>query len=483
MATEMAESGTPASAPRQMALDWSTIVGLVFVLIVPFVLGSSATIFEDGDVSWHVAAGQWMIGHGQVPMTDPFSFSALGQKWIAHEWLGEAIMGGAYTLAGFTGLALLVVLSLSALMLILWLELGRWVRAGETAAILAAVTVVLIPFLLARPMVLTWPVLAFWVLALMRARERGQAPPLWLALVMLVWVNMHASFALGLLLVGPFGLEALIQEPDKKRVVIGWGTFGVACLIASLINPNTVTALLIPIGAFTSSNITLINEFKPTDMSFTPWFEYSLLFLFALCLLRGVRVPAVRLIVILLLLHLAFQHMRHQALFIIVAPLLLARPIGEALGAMAAIAPDRDKRRRLAAMGAVALVLLMVIRLATPLPTPNSKRNPTAAIAAVPPELRAQRVLNSYSFGGPLILHGIRNYIDGRTDLYGEPFVLDYQAMLEGNPAKYAQAMNRWNFRWALISTRDRNLLRLLDTDPNWRRARADRYAVTFVRR
>ena len=480
MATEIAEPGIPTRTPRQSALDWNTIVLAVFVLIIPFVLGSSATIFEDGDVSWHIAAGQWMIAHGQVPTTDPFSFSALGQKWVAHEWLGEVVMGAAYNLAGFTGLALLVVVSLSLLMLVLGLELSRWLRPGETAAILIAVTVVLIPFLLARPMVLAWPVLAFWSVALMRARERAQPPPLWLAPIMLLWVNMHASFALGLLLIGPFALEALVEEADKKRVIVGWGGFGVACLFAALINPNTVTALLVPIVAFTSSNITLIAEFKPTDMSFTPWFEYSLLFLLALCLLRGVRVPPVRLIVILLLLHLAFQHMRHQALFIIVAALLLARPLGQG---KSVASPDPSRQPRSAAVGALAFLLLAAIRLATPLPTPNSQRNPTAAIAAVPPELRGQRVLNSYSFGGALILHGIRNYIDGRTDLYGEPFVLDYQAMLEGNGRKYAEALRHWNFRWALISTKDRNLLRLLDSDPGWKRIRADRYAVTFVRR
>ena len=116
------------------------------------------------------------------------------------------------------------------------------------------------------------------------------------------------------------------------------------------------------------------------------------------------------------------------------------------------------------------------------LPAPNSDRNPTSAIAAVPGPLRTQRVLNSYSFGGPLILYGIRPYIDGRTDLYGEPFVRDYQAMLEGKSGKYAEAMRRWNFRWALISTKDPDLLRLLDSDRSWKRVRADRYAVTFVR-
>lgn len=31
---------------------------LVAVLLVPAVLGSSRTIFNDGDVSWHIATGE-----------------------------------------------------------------------------------------------------------------------------------------------------------------------------------------------------------------------------------------------------------------------------------------------------------------------------------------------------------------------------------------------------------------------------------------
>ena len=48
---------------------------LVAVLLVPAVLGSSQTIFNDGDVSWHIATGQWIIDHRAIPHTDPFSFT------------------------------------------------------------------------------------------------------------------------------------------------------------------------------------------------------------------------------------------------------------------------------------------------------------------------------------------------------------------------------------------------------------------------
>jgi len=461
-------------------IDLDIVILLVFTLIVPFALGTSTRIYNDGDVSWHVAAGQWMIVHGRVPFTDPFSFSAAGKPWVAHEWLSEVVMGAAYSLAGFAGLAALVVTALSAMMLILWLELSRWMRPLITGAVLMAVAVTIIPFLLARPMVLTWPFLAFWTVQMMRAREGAQAPPLWLAAVMLVWANCHASFSLGLLLIGPFALEALLEEPDKKRVIVGWGGFGLLCVAACLVNPNTYTTLLMPIGAFTDKNITLIQEFKPTDMSFTPGFESALLLLLALCLGRGAIMKPFRLLALLGLLHLAFQHMRHQVLFMIVAALLIAPSLPREVEADQT-SSERSAGARYLRIAAAAFVLLIGFTLARPVSPPDSIVNPTRAIAAVPASLRDQPVLNSYSFGGPLILHGIKPFIDGRTDVYGSSFVLDYHSILDGDPRALEEAQRRYNFRWALIAMDDQRMLRLISRTPGWHAIRADKNAVTLV--
>jgi hypothetical protein len=462
-------------------IDLNLVVLFVFALVIPFALGTADRIFGDGDVSWHLAAGQWMISHGTVPHTDPFSFSAAGRPWVAHEWLSEVVMGAAYNLAGWGGIAALVSASLFALMLVLWLEISRWLKPVVVAALLIAITVTMVPFLLARPMVLTWPLLAFWTVQLMHARERRKAPSLWLVAVMLLWVNLHASFALGLMLIAPFALEALIEEPDKKRVIVGWSTFGVLCGLACLANPNTYTTLLMPIGAFTDKNITLIQEFRPTDMSFTPGFEYALLLVLAICLGRGAKIAPVRLLIILGMLHLAFQHMRHQVLFIIIAGLLIAKPVG-ATEEEEQKPADVAARMRFLRIAAATFVLLVGVTLVRPLSPPDSHVNPNAALASVPAALRDKPVLNSYSFGGPLILHGIRPFIDGRTDLYGGPFVVDFKKLQNGDRRAFDTAQKRWNFQWALISTDDQAMMAMLYRSPDWRPIRADRYSVMFVR-
>src|ERR1700744_1900605 len=71
-------------------------------------------VFNDGDTWWHVAAGRLMIARHAVIATDPFSFWMQGKPWFAHEWLAEVLLGGAFDLAGWAGVALVVALAAGA---------------------------------------------------------------------------------------------------------------------------------------------------------------------------------------------------------------------------------------------------------------------------------------------------------------------------------------------------------------------------------
>ena len=92
------------------------------MLLVPAVLGSSQTIFNDGDVSWHIATGQWILDHRAIPHADPFSFTWAGKPWVPIEWLAEVIYASAYRLARYSGVAALVTAALMALHAIVFLN-------------------------------------------------------------------------------------------------------------------------------------------------------------------------------------------------------------------------------------------------------------------------------------------------------------------------------------------------------------------------
>ena len=475
---------TDATTRSPRHLD--ALVIALFATVVPFLLGSSPQIFADGDVSWHVATGHWILDRGAVPSADPFSFTALGRHWVPQEWLADIAAALATQAFGNAGLAMLVSLALALTFLIVGFEVRRWASPVQLALTLLTLSVLLVPFTLARPHVFAWPLLAGWIVLLMRTRERRGVPPWWMVASLVFWANLHASYAFGLALAAFFALEALIEEPDKRRVVVRWGLFGLALLGAALLTPHGVAGLTYPFEVMGMKSLTAIGEWRPTNVGTTPTFALALLATIAALAWRGTRVPLLRLLLLLLLLGLALKQMRHQPLWGIASALLLARPIAISFGGGNERAPfwqqlgiRRIGRAWLA--GAAALSLLALGRAMLPIARPQSSADPTAAIAHVPPTLRRQPVLNTYSFGGPLIAAGIRPYIDGRADMYGDEFTLDYQAINNGDPERFARAVKRYRLAWAITEKGNVDLLRLLDRTPGWRRVYADDHAVIHV--
>jgi len=446
---------------------------LVAVLLIPAVLGSSQTIFNDGDVSWHIATGQWILDHRAIPHTDPFSYTWFGKPWVPIEWLAEVVLAAAYRLAGYAGIAALVTAALMALHAAVYLNAGRWLRAP----LLPVVTMdfVLMPMLLARPHVLTWPLLAFWTWLMLRAREQDRAPPLAAAALMILWTNLHGGYVFGLAIAGAFGLEALVDSADKARAFRQWLAFGLACALACLVNGNGLEGVLHPLRFTQLQMLPLIDEWKPSSFALTPFFFAVLALTLGIIAWKRPRLPWVRWLLLATLLGLAFLQVRHQAMLAIVAAMIL--PQGFARGAKPAAAADRLSLR--IALGGAALLIAM--RAIMPLQPPDNEANPWKLIAAVPPQLRSQHVLNGYSMGGPLILSGIRPYVDGRGDMYGDELVVGYSRIAHGDELLFSQAVQRWNIRWAMLPLRSR-LIPVLQRSSDWRLVARDKVGVIYER-
>lgn len=451
------------------------LAALVAVVLIPAALGSSATIFNDGDVSWHLATGQWIIDHRAIPSTDPFSFTWAGQPWVPIEWLAEVMMAGVHRLAGYGGLAALVTAALMALHAIVFFNVVRSLNPWIAAGIVAAMDVVLIPMMLARPHLLAWVLVALWIWWMMLARERGRAPPLAAALLMVVWANLHGSFAIGLVIAATFGLEALLASDDKSRALRQWLAFGIACALAVLVNANGLAGVFHPLKIANLEMLPLISEWKPSSPKVTPFFFAVLAIVAGLIWWKRPRMHAVRWLLLMFLLGMAMLQVRHQAVLAIVAAMLLPPAFAKA-------AVRREGENADAALIAAAGLVFVAIRAVMPITLPENERNPWRLIAAVPPELRAQPVLNGYSMGGPLILSGIRPYVDGRGDMYGDELVVDYKRITDGDAAALDAAVRRWNIRWAILPRRYDKLVALLDRSPQWRRVHEGEAGVIYVR-
>lgn len=446
---------------------------LVAVLLIPAVIGSSKTIFNDGDVSWHIATGQWILDHLAIPNTDPFSFTWAGKPWVPIEWLAEVLYASAYRLAGYGGVAALVTAALMALHAVVFLNARRWVRTALLPIVL--MDFALIPMLLARPHVLTWPILALWTWLMLRAREQDRAPPLVAALLMTIWANVHGSFVFGLAIAGLFGFEALLMSSDKPRALRQWLLFGALCFAAIFINGNGVEGVIHPLHFTHLQMLPLIDEWKPSNPKVTPFFFAVLTITLVLIALKRPRLPWTRWLLLAGFFGLAMLQVRHQAMLAIIAATVLP----EAFGREEAMSDDRDRSIGWVAVGAV---LLIAARAMMHLEPPENDANPWKLIAAVPPQLRSQPLLNGYAMGGPLILAGIRPYVDGRGDMYGDDHVLGFSRIAHGDRNALDAAVRRWNIRWAMVPNGDKAFVVMLDTTPGWRRIAHDRVGTIYIR-
>jgi hypothetical protein len=468
---------------------------IAFLLLTSFIAFAFVTVlssaFADGDTGWHIATGRWIAAHGTVPRSDPFSFTARGHPWVAHEWLSELLMYGAWRYGGWSGLILLFGTASAALYGIIALHLRRWQRPGAAALMMVYLSIGLGQSLLARPHLLALPMLAAWLIALLRARERERAPPLALGILMFVWANAHGSFVFGLALAGGLGLEALVAAApgDRLRVIKQWGLFGIVSLAAALATPAGLDGLLYPFYVNNLSLLSLIAEWQPARFGGATSLEVLLLSGLFFLLLRPVRIPVLRLLILLAALHITLDHIRNQMVLVTLAIILLAEPLGRTWAEDAerprpALLPRVwAERRELAPLLAVGLLLFIgtaTYRLITPFDRPDSYGVPITALRNLPPGLRDKPVFNEYSFGGLLAFDGIAPFIDGRSDMYGDAFTADYFKIAHGDAARWKAAEARWKFGWTILPP-DNTLVKVLDREPDWRRVYADKWAVIHV--
>src|SRR4030081_59604 len=84
--------------PVLAALPWLLGAG-VYALLLTF----GPRLLNDPDSYSHIAVGRWIMAHGAVLGSDPFSFSMHGAPWITFEWLSEVIYAAVYALSGWAG--------------------------------------------------------------------------------------------------------------------------------------------------------------------------------------------------------------------------------------------------------------------------------------------------------------------------------------------------------------------------------------------
>ncbi len=459
------------------ALPWA--VGLVVYAVL---LVAGPRLLGDPDSYSHIEVGRWIIAHGTLPTSDPFSFSKHGAPWITFEWLSEVIYAGVYALSGWPGVAAVGAASIALAFGLLTFFLLRELSPALTLLMVTAAVVLLAPHMLARPHVLVLPLMVTWAAALVRCMDRGGPPPYWALPLLVLWANLHGSVVLALGLIGPVVLEALLRgaRSEWPRVLLRWLPFSVLALAASCLTPHGPEPLLMPLTTLgLGSALGWIGEWRPQDFSRVGGFELLLLAgIFALS--RGVTLPVVRTLVVIGLLHFALAQIRNADLLAMLAPLYLAAPLGRTFGGPAADdAAVSSRGLKLAGLGL--LIAMSGVALARDV-RPNPSITPHAAVAQAN-LTKAGPVLNDYAFGGYLIFAGIPTFIDGRGELYGGPFIERYnRALALIDLGDFLKLLDEYRIGATLLAP-STPAVAMLDRLPQWQRVYSDDVAVVHKRR
>jgi hypothetical protein len=449
-------------------------------------LALGGRLLNDADTYWQIALGDWIIAHRQVPHVDTFSATMAGAPWISSQWLAQTLFAQAYAVAGWAGVVVLSAAAIAGAQGLLTRFLLDRLAIGPALALSVAGFVLASPHLVARPHALALPVMVAWIAGLIRALDERRAPPFVLLPLMILWANLHGGFTFGIFFIAPVALEALwtAAPAERGRVMLRWCGFGLLAVVAACVTPYGPESILVT-GRILGLDqaLALIGEWRPQDFSLLTSFELCLLLGIGFALFRGLTLPPIRILMLLGLLHMALAHTRNSEMLGLLAPLVIAAPLAPQLGRR-----DAEPGDRRGGSWMTALVLLFALGIASIVMTraldyrPSSRMTPAAAVAAVKASGKTH-ILNSYDFGGYLIASGLAPYIDGRTELYGEAFVMRHdRATTLKDVGTFLQLLQDDKIDVTLFAP-GTPAIGLLDRLSEWQRIYADDIAVVHIRR
>ena len=470
-------------------------------------LAMTARNAVDPDLWWHLRTGQWIAENGRIPHSDHFSFTRAGQPWISHEWLSELVFYELWKHGGAAALIALSAIVTTAGFMLLYLRClpqggpGHWAAAATAFGAVAAA-----PSWGARPQMFTFA-LASLLLWLLEAGEHRPRLLFWIPPLFLLWLNLHAGFALGPALILAYAVGLLLEtavgstawhqaRPILLRVLL----LLLACLALMPLNPSGAQLYRYPFDTLRSPGMRsfIVEWFSP---DFHQWLyrPFLLLWLLVLTALATSRWrPKGRVIVPLLLTAFAaLDAVRHIPIFVLVAAPGIAAALTAAGGTHVsksarpgAPAPEPVSSRFQPLFNATVLILMAGFAMVNWV---SLARNQDARVAERFPEravsfLRAghypERIFVYYDWGGYAIWKlypEYRVFVDGRADLYGDDLLRQSIQTVVEIRTGWRDVLDRWKVEAVLVPP-SCALAQALLLDPNWHAAFRDSRAIILLR-
>jgi hypothetical protein len=475
-------------------------LGLWVVLYVLAAVAVTRPVLDE-DIWWHLCTGAWVVEHGTVPQTDPFSAYGQGREWVAYSWLFEVFAYHLHHGLGLHGIILYrLLMSFAVVAAVHRFVVKRQPRFLPALGLVAAALVALIPVLSERPWLFTI-LFTTWTLDTVLDLRAGQAARrAWLLpLVYVIWANVHIQFVYGLvvLLFGCLAplIDHLLRRDDTAEHAAKVGTrawrrlvgLSLACALATLVNPYYLRLFAVVFEYATQPGpFRFIYEL--TALDFRDLWDWSVLALAlgaAFALGRRPRLSAFDVLLLGATAYLSFRAKRDLWFVTLAALAILTTATSRHVSPTETFPMTRRRAAILAAVVAVVIALTGCMRgLSTAgLEQAVAEKFPARAVAVVEERVYPGPVYNHFNWGGYLI-HALPRCpvgLDGRTNLHGDERILRAERTWAGLRGwEDDPELNAANL---VIANATMALTALLRRDGHWEVVYEDAVAVVFVRR
>ncbi len=507
---------------RRSIADWffPSIADVLFMCILFSALYTGDRFLNDGDTGWHIVTGENIIKTIQVPFADPYSHTMPGTPWTAHEWLAEIVFAFFHNTMGMNGVVLFSALMVSLTFFFLYrflLYRGVNLLMAAFMALTAAMASSL--HWLARPHIFSLPLtLAFIVIIELYQRE-GKNRLMLLPVLMAFWVNLHAGFILGLILIFLYAGGNLLlsmanieRGVEHKKKFKALGLTGAAAVLATFINPHGPSILYFPFHLVGRKYI-MDNVLEWLSPNFhNNWtFEFMLLLFVVIFVISRKKPDIFEGGAALLLTHMSLYSARYIPLMAVIITPMAAVRAGDIFGRLegdtpgpnifmrllrrlkkisANITPLESRfNRHMWVYASIAGCLVVALNGGSLGGTHlmdfkhGKKTFPVDALEFALNNHIEGKMFNNDGWGGYIIYRSSPHYkvfFDGRSDMYGVPFMKEYVKVARAEPG-YEDILDKYKVDWVIYNNGSA-ICQLLQAGGKWRLVYADETADILVR-
>lgn len=496
-----------------------TLILAAMGLFVIFILAFKPA--DDPDLGWHLRSGELMLQYGIIPHIDWFSYTMPTFPWINHEWLTDIMMFLVYSLSGYWGLSIIYAL-IATLVFGYLIGEAAFIKPRWENRILIGLLIALVSsaFIGVRPQVFTLLFLSLILIMLKHLYKNEKTKAVWLLpLLFLIWVNMHASFTAGFMVLGFIILTEIIKIDRLKKVgesdwvkkeytmtLKAWKNLATATVISAgtlFLNPYSYELLTEVKRTFGDSYAPsrIIEWLSPNFHQTEGLLLLLLVFLFLeILFLSRKKMDPTRFIIISVFLWMAFQANRHIPLFaLMIAPFLL-----ETMQGVPETITIGTIKNKFIFISTIFFFILYVLAfsplqytlafLSEPKAYAHNSGYPENAIAFIKNHPIQGNVFNSYGWGGYIIQNNTcrlspsktmdctpKVFIDGRMAQWNIPSraILKDYSDIYGVEENWKFLIDQYDISWIFVE-RNSTLDKILNLSPDWKNTYKDETAVIY---